>query len=254
MVSFVIAGYPASGKTTSLFPNEELGIKGLPVDKTLYITCAGPGKLIPVPNWRNVFNADKKIMEGGRYLATIDPEKIADVLLYVAEKRPDIKVIVVDDANFTMGKTVMQKSKLERQDWADLGVNTYKMFDALDKITANPKLNRDDLFIIFNFHLSTTEIMDGYLMRTKHEISCAGQMLKKNVPLASLWDIILVTDVQTDPITQQPKYVFRTRPLGDTPARAPYGMFKGDGTLVNDAGEALRVICEYFGLNMDFLN
>jgi len=248
MQSFVIAGYPARGKTTSLFPNEELGIKGLPIDKTLYITCAGPGKSIPVPQWTEKFSADKKIKEGGRFLRSTDPNMISQVILYVAEHRKDVKVIVVDDANLVMGKTVMQKSKMERSDWADLGVVTYKMFNVLDTITASPTLNRDDLFIIFTFHLSETEIQDGYAVRTKHELSTSGQMLKKNVPLASLWDVILVANLKYDPMKTEPDYVFETRPFGDTPARSPFGMFPSEGIINNDAGLVLDILCDYHGI------
>jgi hypothetical protein len=246
MVSFVICGYPGKGKSTSIFPNEELGIKGLDPEKMVYITCSSVKRGL-LPNWREIFKADKKISEGGQYIATKEPAVIEKVILHVATSRPEIKFVVIEDANLIMGKHVMSKSKMERDEWSQLGTSMYRIFNTLDVISSDPKLNRDDLFIIFTLHLTHTDFTDGEMLRTKHEFALAGKMLSKNVPLESLWDIIVVADTKTT-MTGDVEYVFQTKPKGNTPARSPHGLLPPE--MKNDAGLIVDLICKYDGISL----
>lgn len=255
MVSFCVAGYPASGKSTSIFPNEQLGIEGLDPNKTMYISCEGGSKRILYPNWREVFKADSKPNEGGRYYATRNPKKISELITYIAKERKDINYIVIDDANLVMGMAVLSAAKkMERDDWATLATNTWSMFNVINSISSDKELNRPDLFIIYTMHLHTKETYNDSLGQvslssTKHVLATSGQMINNNVPLASIWDIILVANCKVNMATGQPEYYFETKPIDNTPARAPIGMF--DNTqLPNDLGKVVKAICAYDGIKM----
>lgn len=259
MVSFAVVGYPSKGKSTSIFPNEKAGIKGLPPEKTVYISCAGPAKRIQFPNWRQVFKADKKISEGGHYASMNNPVLIADVIKHVATNRKDINYIVIDDANLVMADKVLNRLvnskvvKMDFADWDSLGVTTYQMFKVLDDIVLNPELNRPDLFIIYTFHLTSKDNYETGAV--KHSISTSGQMLEKQKPLASIFDIILVANTHFDIIKNETKYVFETKPFGDTPARCPIGMFDDipeilPNKIPNDLCLVVDAICKYDGITI----
>ena len=255
MVSFCVAGYPAAGKSTSIFPNEQLNIKGLDPLKTMYINCAGEGKRILYPKWREVFKAGTSIKEGGRYYASRNPRQISELIKYVAKERKDVNFIVIDDANLVMGMQVLSATKkMERDDWATLATNTWSMFNVINEISSNPELNRSDLFIIYTMHLHTKETYNDSLGQvslssTKHVLATSGQMINNNVPLASIWDIIIVANCRVNMTTGQPEYFFETRPIDNTPARAPIGMF-GTSQFTNDLGAVVDAICAYDGITL----
>lgn len=145
----VVAGDVGTGKTTSLFPNEKLGIKGLNPQEMVYISIAGSGKEIPLKGWRTLFQADKGIQEGGRYKSTTDPAMLKSIISYVDSKLPDIKYLVIDDADYVMGKRVVsEEQKMDFEDWRKLAVDTFtKMLSpALDYA------QRADLVIIYLWH------------------------------------------------------------------------------------------------------
>lgn len=259
MVSFAVVGYPAKGKSTSIFPNEKAGIKGLPPEQTIYISCAGPAKRIQFANWRNVFKADKKISEGGQYASMNNPIMIADMIKYVSVNRKEIKYIVIDDANLVMADKVLGRynnvkksvSKMDRDDWDSLGVTTYQMFKVLDEIVLSAELNRPDLFVIYTFHLTSKENYDVGMI--KHSISTSGQMIEKHKPIASMFDIILVSNTHFDVIKNETTYVFELKQFGDTPARSPIGMFDdipevAPGKIPNDLGKVVDAICKFDGI------
>ena len=255
MPSFLVCGYPGSGKSTSIFPNKSLGIKGLDPTKTMFINCAGDGKRILYPNWREVFQADKKPSEGGRYYADLNPSNIVKLVKYVLENRPDIKYIIIDDANLVMGMTVLGSTKkMERDDWATMAKNTFPMFNLVN----DPLLKaRPDVFLIFTMHLmakdtykeSLGDIAPG---ATKHVLATAGQMINNNVPIASMFDIILTANTKFDPVKNEVRYFFETKPFENTPSRSPHGMFDeyftSPGIMPNDMGKVVDAICKFDGI------
>ena len=268
MVSFAVVGYPGKGKSTSIFPNEKAGIMGLPPEKTVYVSCAGPAKRIQFPNWRNVFDAEKSIKEGGRYSAQNDPIVVAGIIKYVATSRKDINYIVIDDANLVMADKVLNRynsknksvSKMDFADWDELSVTTYQMFKVLDDIVENPELNRPDLFVIYTFHLiAKNNFSTG---ESSHVIATSGQSLNNTKPIASIFDIILVANTHFNVLQNKTINTFEYVKFGDTPARCPLGMFDNvqlpksfvdsvspvEGKIPNDLGLVVKAIAEYDGI------
>jgi len=96
------------GKTTSLFPSKELGIKGLDPKETLYINVAG--KPLPMRGANKHYNPELPPSKGGNYLETSNIDVIKQVLTY-ADKEERFKNIVIDDAGYLMGFSVMEKAR-----------------------------------------------------------------------------------------------------------------------------------------------
>lgn len=270
MVSFAVVGYPGNGKSTSIFPNEKAGITGLPPEKTIYVSCAGPAKRIQYANWRKVFDAEKSIKEGGRYTAQTDPIVIANLIKYVASSRKDINYIVIDDANLVMADKVLNRynaknksvSKMDFSDWDELSVTTYQMFKVLDEIIENPDLNRSDLFVIYTFHLNAKDNFNTG--ESSHVIATSGQSLNRTKPIASMFDIILVANTHYNVLLNKTIYTFEYLKYGDTPARCPIGMFDNlelpesfkaavqttEGKIPNDMGLVVKAIAAYDGIEL----
>lgn len=103
-----LVGGPGKGKSTSVFPNAELGIKGLDLDKTLIINISN--KPLSMRGWKKKF-IPKSIKEGGNYIVTHDAEVVATVLGYVEKDRPDIENIVIEDAQYLMGFATMERAR-----------------------------------------------------------------------------------------------------------------------------------------------
>src|SRR5690606_27867995 len=141
-----IVGPSGHGKTTSLVPNEQLGIKGLNPKETVIINVSG--KPLPFKNSRKIYNPDIPIMEGGNYIVTENAETIEKAINFINSRRPDIKHIVIDDAGYTMGLQVISKAKIKGFDkWTDLAVDHMRIINA----ARHPSI-RKDLTIILIYH------------------------------------------------------------------------------------------------------
>jgi hypothetical protein len=84
-----------TGKTTSLFPNEQIGIKGLNPKETVYINVAN--KPLPVRGAFKLYPPDTHVKDGGNYLESSDIETIRKAIQFISTSRPDIKNIIIDD-------------------------------------------------------------------------------------------------------------------------------------------------------------
>lgn len=106
-----ICGGPGKGKSTSLFPNAQLGITGLPLDEMFVINVSG--KSLSCKGWKKHFNTTLLPSKGGNYLQTHDPKLIKDLLSYidVDPSMKKFKHIVVEDAQYVMGFSVMEKAR-----------------------------------------------------------------------------------------------------------------------------------------------
>ncbi len=98
-----------SGKSTSLFPNQQIGIKGLDPKETVIINVAS--KPLPVRGALKMYPPDKKISEGGNYVETSDATKIKGILEYIDKNRTDIKNVVIDDFTYIFSFDVMNRAK-----------------------------------------------------------------------------------------------------------------------------------------------
>lgn len=160
--SLVIVGQSGTGKSTSMFPNEKLGIKGLDPKKTVYINVSS--KALPVKGWTSMYNQDIAISKGGNYLGSFGEAKtiaqtIIQLINYVSQNRPDIDNLVIDDAQYIMAFENMSRAKESGYGkFTDIGVNINNVLAAVR--SARPNLN-----VILTWHPDKTQD-GGYKMKT----------------------------------------------------------------------------------------
>ena len=226
MASIAIVGKSGTGKTTSVTQTPELKIKGLDPKETVMINVAG--KDLPMRGWKKLYTG--KLSEKGNYLATSDAVVIAKSIDYVSKERPDIKNIVVDDAQFIMSFEFMRRAKESGYGkFADIGVNIAKVVNAA-------KESRDDLKVYFLWHPEEDK-ETGFKMKT------VGKMIDDYLTLEGLFTVILYTQVSKG-VDNTIKYEFVTNNDGKFPAKSPFGMFT-DINIPNDLGLVSETIDKY---------
>ena len=224
-----LVGPPGRGKSTSIFPNEELNITGLDLKKTLIINVSG--KSLSMRGWKKVFT-DKPIKEGGNYIVSHDSELICNILKYIEKDRLDIENIIIEDAQYLMGFAVMEKAKQTGWDkWNIIGDIGFKPIDVAKD------LKRDNLFIWFIYHEEKSD--DGEV-----KIKTAGRMIDNTITLEGLFNTILFANMEFDALTKKPNYFYITNADGKTKARSKYGTFKSL-RIPNDLGLVKEAIRQY---------
>ena len=142
MASIAIVGKSGTGKSSSYGQFPELGIKGLTPKETVVVNVSG--KDLPFRGWKKLYTG--KISEGGNYLESSDAEQISKAIQYISEKRPEIKNVVLDDAQYVAAFEFMRRAKESGYGkYADIGVN-------LGKVVEAARLTRKDLKVYFLWH------------------------------------------------------------------------------------------------------
>lgn len=223
-----VVGASGHGKSSSMVPSEELKIKGLNPEETIYINVSG--KPLPMKGFLKLY-PNKDIRQGGNYIHSEDCETISKVIEYVAANRPEVKNIVIDDAGYTMGFEVINKAKNKGFDkWTDLAVNHMKMVNSARNI------QRTDLNVIFIYHQEKGA--DGNI-----KIKTSGSMIDNNILLDGLFTTILYTHVSSE--GTKTKFEFRTHGDGTSTCKSPIGMFTED-FIPNDMGYVLDKMNQYY--------
>lgn len=104
-----VVGEPTKGKSTGIYPNKEYGIKGLDPAETVILTFSG--KQPPVRGANTMYPKDKKISEGGNYMYVQDVKSLPKIISFISDNRPDIKNIVLEDAQYSMSLDFMNRAK-----------------------------------------------------------------------------------------------------------------------------------------------
>jgi len=226
-----VVGSSGDGKTTSIFPNETIGIIGLNPSDTLYINVSA--KPIPAKGANKMYPKDKKISEGGNYYQGDNMDEILKLIDYCATNRKDIVNYVLDDSNYLTAFDMMAKAK-------DKGYEKFtevasKMWKILDKLRKLP----DHVYVFCLFHQERGE--DGKL-----KIKTNGKMLDNTIYLDGLFTTILYTKpILEDFKTGKMKYQFMTQTDGESTCKSPVGMFT-EKFIPNDLGYVRKQLEEYY--------
>ena len=220
-----IVGPSGSGKTTGVFPNPELGIKGLDPKETIFINVSD--KKPSVRGWKAMYAG--KPSEGGNLVSMPNGAAVAEIIKFANEKMPHIKNIVVDDAQylqaFEFGKRTTEKGF---DKFNDIFNEIYKPLRATLGL-------RDDLFVFFNFH----QEKDGDMT----QIKTCGKMISNMITIEGLFTEVLYTDNELDFATKQMKYRFRTQTNGSDTCKSRLGIFPK--YIPNDYGVVREAIEKY---------
>ena len=206
-----IMGESGSGKTTSLRNLDP---------KTTYIIDADK-KGLAWKGWRKDWNAEAK-----NYIRCDEKDKVLYILKGIADKRPDIKTVVIDTMNGIMVSDEIRRMKEKGYDkWVDLAVAVMGIMDAaLD--------TRDDLNVVMVLHTQTVRDDNGNTWTT---IKTNGQKLGKIVLESKLPIVLLAKCVDGN-------YIFETQANNST-AKSPMGML--DKQIPNDVAAVIEKLKEY---------
>ena len=231
--AIAVVGDSGSGKSTSLGQLPELEIQGLDPKETFIINVKG--KSLPIRGWKTKYVAidTSKPPTEGNYLATTDAALIIKTMAYININRPDIKTVVLDDAQYVMSEEFMANAlKAGYDKFNRMAKNMYDII--------NTGINmRDEINFIMLTH---DDEEDG-----KSKIKTLGKMLDDKVNLAGLFTVVLYTTTRTTSTGTQ--YYFVTNKHIDDRgihimAKSPIGMFD-EKLIKNDMGLVLDKIEQY---------
>lgn len=203
-----LAGLSNSGKSTSL--------KYLNPEETFIISCTN--KQLQIPGFRKKYPKiviqDNKIV--GNWYVNNNYVQIEKVMSIISKTRPEIKVIVLDDANYLLSNETFSQALVKGYEkFSVMAKNYYDLIQYCQSL-------RDDLTVIFITHIENygTDIDPEYRMWT------TGKMLTTQINLDGLFSYIIYSERYIDDIDGDVHYRFKTRTDGNDTCRSVEGCFE----------------------------
>jgi hypothetical protein len=215
-----VVGFTGTGKSTS--------IKHLDPKETYIINVAK--KELPFKGSEKMYNTENK-----NYKEVDDANDITRLLHTISEKAPHIKNVVLEDSNYIMGFTMVEKA-------TEVGFTKFSVMarDMVNLFREARKL-RDDLKIFYFSHPETIEEqgeVTGYKMKT------AGKLIDNQIVLEGLMTVCLYTFVEENKDGTS-NYHFVTNRYKKFPAKSPDGMFT-DIKIPNNLQVVADTVDEYY--------
>lgn len=215
-----IVGNSGSGKSSSL---EKLDPK-----ETVIVNVAK--KPLPFKGSKLLYNDKKAISEGGNYIETHNPETVCKVIKIVDEKRPDVKTLIIEDAQYLMAFEFMSRAR-------ETGYGKFSHIAEAGYLPVEAAKNtqREDLNIIFIYH---DDLVDGV-----RRIKTSGKMIDNHINLEGLFTVILFTEVKMG--EKGAEYMFVTNGDSSCTAKSPKGMFESQ-YIPNDMLMVINTVNKYY--------
>jgi hypothetical protein len=215
-----VVGFTGTGKSTS--------IKHLDPKETYIINVAK--KELPFKGSEKMYNAENK-----NYKELDDATEITRLLHVISEKAPHIKNVILEDSNYIMGFTMVEKA-------TEVGFTKFSVMarDMVNLFREARKL-RDDLKVFYFSHPETIEEageVTGYKMKT------AGKLIDNQIVLEGLMTVCLYTFVDENKDGTS-NYHFVTNRYKKFPAKSPDGMFT-DVKIPNNLQLVADTVDEYY--------
>jgi len=215
-----IVGQTGTGKSTS--------IKHLNPEETYIINVAK--KELPFKGSEKLYNLENK-----NYKEIDDANEITRLLKTISEKAPHIKNIILEDSNYVMGFTMLDKAM-------EKGYEKFSVM-ARDTVTMikTARQLRDDMTVFYFSHPDTIEDggdIIGYKMKT------SGKLIDNQINLEGLFTVVLYTNVEESK-DGNIQYGFLTNRFKKIPAKSPDGMFN-ELKIPNDLQLVVNTLNEYY--------
>lgn len=208
-----VMGESGSGKTTSM--------RNLDPATTYYIDADGKG--LAWRGWRSQYSVEKK-----NFYSTRDIPAITNLIVGIATKKPETKVIVIDTLNTCMvDKEVKGMKENGYGKWIDLAQFVWDSIEVASK-------QRDDLTVIYVMHSETVRDDFGYAFT---RVKTNGRKLEKLIP-ETLFSTVLLAKR-----TDDGRYVFETQAKNST-AKSPMDAFSSF-EIDNDMAEVLKALEDF---------
>ena len=223
----LLAGKSGSGKTYSLRTLDP---------KSTFIICPDE-KNPPFEGWRKNYimaGADGKFHPGTcNYYKETDWDKIRTVLTYISDKRPEIKVAVLDTITYAMIAEFMAKAKITGYGkFTEMGSNVYQTLKMIDGL-------RDDLTVIVCAHTDYVE-ENGQGMSVF--AVPGGKLVQDVVKPVGMFLIVLETKVKK--VGENVEYKLMVSNNTSNMAKVPSGIFSTT-EIDNDMKVVLDAISKY---------
>lgn len=214
-----VVGDTGTGKSTS--------IRTMDPKDTYIVSVAG--KELPFKGSEKLYNREAK-----NYKVVESASEILTLIRTLGKDYPNIKNVVIDDANYIMGFDLVNKA-------TETG---YTKFSLLAKnmvsLIQEVKKEREDLIVYYFTHLE--EVEDGGEI-VSYKFKTAGKMLDNQINLPGLFTIVLYTVVETK--GDKTVYGFATNRYQKYPAKSPQGMFE-EVKIPNDLKAVTDAVREYY--------
>jgi len=218
-----IVGPSGCGKSSS--------IRNLRSEETFIINVAS--KPLPFKGWRSKYSVWNKTNPNGNYINTSDVSVISSILNYINTKRPEIKNIIIEDAQYLMAFEAMDRAQEKGfQKFTDLAQKFYSVLKAGISM-------RDDLNVIMTCHSENVGTAD----EPQYKIKTLGKMIDNMITVEGLFTYVLFATINEGE-DGKPSYVFQTHSDGTTTAKTPMGCFEED-YIPNDLQYVIDKIAEY---------
>ena len=221
-----IVGNSGSGKSTS--------IRNLDPNSTFIINVAK--KPFPFKGFKKNYksliqNEDKKWI--GNLYNTSDVDKISQVLKLIDKTMPNIKTIIIDDAQYIMAFEAMDRAGEKGFDkFTQIAQHFYLVLKGAIDL-------RDDLKVFVLVHAENT----GDAINPNYKIKTQGKMIDNMITVEGLFTYVLFTSLLKDN-DGNIQYKFMTQTDGTTTAKSPMGCF--DSLYIdNDLQEIINKIDLY---------
>jgi transposase-like protein len=195
-----IVGQTGTGKSTA--------IKHLNPEETYIINVAK--KELPFKGSEKIYNKENK-----NYREIDDANEITRLLKTLSDTAPQIKNIIIEDSNYIMGFTMVDKA-------TETGFMKFSVMakDMVDMFRTARQL-RNDITVFYLTH--PEEITDGGDV-IGYKIKTAGKLIDNQVLLEGLLTVCLYTFVEENK-DGSANYQFLTNRYRKFPAKSPDGMF-----------------------------
>lgn len=214
-----IVGPTGSGKTSSIETMDP---------KSTYIIGVA-GKEMPFKGSEKMYNRENK-----NYKAVESPTEILTLVKKLSADVPEIKTVVIDDANYIMGFDLVNKAtETGFTKFSILARNMVNLIQELKKL-------RDDMVIYYFSHWE--EVEDGNEI-VSYKMKTAGKMIDNQIVMEGLFTVVLYAHVETK--GEKSEYQFITNRYLKYPAKSPRGMFS-EIKIPNDLKMVTETITEYY--------
>jgi hypothetical protein len=231
MAKIMVIAESGFGKSTSICPSEELGIKGLDPNTTFVINVSS--KDLPARGWKKLYkHIQGKDLSSGNYVETNNGLDIAGLITILNEKKPEITTLVIDDFQYIMADYYMDKAKTAGFDkFSDIGYFIGQIFKAIQKFKGN---------VIVLTHPEEVQSNFG----TTYKAKTAGKMIDQYITMEGKFDIVLYGAQDYDSKVKKPIKQFVTNFDGRYPAKSAPGMLPA--LMVNDLGLVVELVNDYY--------
>jgi hypothetical protein len=219
----LIIGQSGTGKSTSLTN----------LDSTSTAIINPARKALPFKGFKSKYKEWSKENPTGNLFNVDNAAQIIQVLDYINTKRPEIKNVIVDDANYIMAFEYIKRAKETGfQKFTDIGVNYSNI------ITKGCSMRDDINFIVMMHPEVDTDALGNKIIKAKS----VGKLVDQYLNIEGMFSIVLYTKVLKH--EKGLDYVFITQNDGSNTGKSPKGMFE-TLEIQNDLSFVINKIEEY---------